>query len=260
MSLKESWQLAKQQRQQAVIERQQAVQHLLSDMKQARQLKAIALQSDLDTFVQTLKHQTAEFLSNTTAERVLVTQHVEVLRSDVQSYLYELETQRQQRAKQLWQDLQASRAEREIEMQQRFNRLLDFRIELQHFHQTLHDYVWGTGTSPDTPKSSLPKSPTKSRSTRPPQSTQSVATVKPAPASKTTKKTAIEPVQTNTSTPADSEKAVYAFLHESQGARLTQIEAALNLNRFQAVDALRSLIKKGLVTQRDRVYLLQESV
>lgn len=54
------------------------------------------------------------------------------------------------------------------------------------------------------------------------------------------------------------EKEVYTFLHEQQGARLTQIETALKLNRFQAVDALRSLIKKGLITQRDRVYLTQE--
>ena len=53
------------------------------------------------------------------------------------------------------------------------------------------------------------------------------------------------------------EKEVYTFLHEQQGARLTQIETALKLNRFQAVDALRSLIKKGLITQRDRVYLTQ---
>ncbi len=53
------------------------------------------------------------------------------------------------------------------------------------------------------------------------------------------------------------EKEVYTFLHQNQGARLTQIESSLKINRFQAVDALRSLIKKGLITQRDRVYLTQ---
>jgi hypothetical protein len=254
MSLKESWQLAKQQRQQAVIERQQTVQHLLSDMKQVRQLKAVALQSDLDTFVQTLKHQTAEFLSNTVAERVLVAQQVEVLRSDVQSYLYELDTQQQQRAEQLWQDLQASRTEREIEMQQLFNRFLDFRIELQHFHQTLHDYVWGTETSPSTTVEASPISQVETRSNGVTQTSQPL----PEPATRNGTKTH-HPASSGT--PKSSpEKAVYTFLHESQGARLTQIEAALNLNRFQTVDALRSLIKKGLVTQRDRVYLLQESV
>ena len=56
------------------------------------------------------------------------------------------------------------------------------------------------------------------------------------------------------------EKEVYTFLHNAEGGRLTQIETALNLNRFQAVDALRSLIKKGLITQRERVYLVQQAL
>lgn len=56
------------------------------------------------------------------------------------------------------------------------------------------------------------------------------------------------------------EKQVYMHIRQTQGARLTEIETALNINRFQAVDALRILIKKGLVTQRDRTYLIQEEV
>lgn len=303
MSLKESWELEKQQRQQAVVERQQTVQHLLSEMGQARQLKAAALQSDLDTFVSTLKIQTVELLSSNAADRVLIAQQVEAMRSDVQSYLYELETQRQQQAKQLWQDLQASRAEREIEVQQLFNHFLEFRAELRNFHQTLHDYVWGTemtesasvaalsapqATNPanaviksnhpnpeaikkngaktshpspaSTQKSSLPKGSTKSSPNRSAIPTQSVAAAKSGTPTKTVTKLPVEPAQTDTATEVDHEKAVYTFLHESQGARLTQIEAALNLNRFQTVDALRSLIKKGLITQHDRVYQLQESM
>lgn len=306
MSLKESWQLEKQQRQQAVIERQQTVQNLLSEMGQARQLAATALQSDLDTFVQTLKHQTAELLSSTAAERVLIAQQVGAMRSDVQSYLYELETQRQKQAEQLWQDLRESRTEREIEVQQLFNHFLDFRAELHHYHQTLHNYVWGSGTTEAVPvkasptpqgatqanavaktnqshpesvktngaktshpapsgtqKPALPKNTAKPGPNHPPLPARSVAAAKatPAtPATKTATKSPIEPVQPHMSPTVDHEKAVYTFLHESQGARLTQIEAALNLNRFQTVDALRSLIKKGLITQRDRVYLLQESI
>lgn len=303
MSLKESWQLEKQQRQQAVIERQQAVQHLLSEMGQVRQLTAVALQSDLDTFVQTLKHQTVELLSSTAAERVLIAQQVEAMRSDVQSYLYELETQRQKQAEQLWQDLRKSRTDREIEVQQLFNHFLDFRAELHHYHQTLHNYVWGSGTTgsvpvqasptlqvatqtnavakPNSPhpesaktngaktshstpsgtqKSALPKNTVKSGPTHPPLPTPSMTAAKAAPAPKTATPSPIEAVQPHTSPAVDHEKAVYTFLHASQGARLTQIEAALNLNRFQTVDALRSLIKKGLITQRDRVYLLQEGI
>jgi len=54
------------------------------------------------------------------------------------------------------------------------------------------------------------------------------------------------------------EHQIFEFLKSSQGARLTELETALDINRFQAVDALRSLIKKGKVTQRDRVYVIQE--
>lgn len=54
------------------------------------------------------------------------------------------------------------------------------------------------------------------------------------------------------------EQEIFEFLKMSSGARLTELESALDINRFQAVDALRSLIKQGRVTQRDRVYVVQE--
>jgi gas vesicle GvpC-like protein len=56
------------------------------------------------------------------------------------------------------------------------------------------------------------------------------------------------------------EKEIYEHIHDIHGARLNEIESALGISRFQAVDALRSLIKKGQVTQRDRIYLVQEEV
>ncbi|MFZ9737470.1 MAG: gas vesicle protein GvpN [Prochlorotrichaceae cyanobacterium] len=50
----------------------------------------------------------------------------------------------------------------------------------------------------------------------------------------------------------NQEQAIYQYLKTSQGAYLAEIEAALKLNRVQAVDALRSLTEKGvLVVQRD---------
>lgn len=60
--------------------------------------------------------------------------------------------------------------------------------------------------------------------------------------------------------PISLEELVYIYLSESRGASLTGIETALKINRFQSVQALRSLIRKGLVTQRDRMYLIQEEV
>jgi hypothetical protein len=58
--------------------------------------------------------------------------------------------------------------------------------------------------------------------------------------------------------PASLEESIYTYLHEMQGAHLTDIESALGISRYQTVDTLRALIRKGLVTQRDRMYLIQE--
>jgi predicted transcriptional regulator len=58
--------------------------------------------------------------------------------------------------------------------------------------------------------------------------------------------------------PPSLEEVVYNYLHLSQGAHLSEIETELGINRFQAVDALRSLIQKDLVIKQDRTYLVQE--
>jgi DNA-binding IclR family transcriptional regulator len=49
-----------------------------------------------------------------------------------------------------------------------------------------------------------------------------------------------------------------AYIQTSQGARLTEIQSALGINRSETVDGLRALIRKNLITQRDRIYLVQE--
>jgi hypothetical protein len=56
------------------------------------------------------------------------------------------------------------------------------------------------------------------------------------------------------------EQAVYDCILKQSGARLNEIETRLGINRFQAVDALRSLIQQDRITQRDRVYMVQEGV
>lgn len=59
---------------------------------------------------------------------------------------------------------------------------------------------------------------------------------------------------------SELEQEIYSYIHDTSGARLNEIESTLGINRFQAVDALRALIKKGWITQRDRIYLIQEEV
>lgn len=54
----------------------------------------------------------------------------------------------------------------------------------------------------------------------------------------------------------DSEAKVYGYLQKSEGMRVSQISQALGMNRFQTIDALRSLMKKGMLIQRDdRLYV-----
>lgn len=51
---------------------------------------------------------------------------------------------------------------------------------------------------------------------------------------------------------ASPEQAIYAYLQESQGARLSELEGALGFSRIQTVNALKSLTEKGAVlVQRD---------
>lgn len=55
------------------------------------------------------------------------------------------------------------------------------------------------------------------------------------------------------------EQEILTFLKKSAGARLSQIERALKLDRFQTVDTLRILIEKGDIVLRDRLYKLTEA-
>lgn len=55
------------------------------------------------------------------------------------------------------------------------------------------------------------------------------------------------------------EQEIIAYLRQVNGARLSQIEHALELDRFRAVDVLRLLAEKGSVMLRDRLYLPTEA-
>jgi gas vesicle protein GvpN len=62
--------------------------------------------------------------------------------------------------------------------------------------------------------------------------------------------------------PSDSsrvyEQKIYDYLQQTGGARLTQIEMDLKLDRFHTVDTLRVLTEKGMVVQHDRLFVIQE--
>jgi gas vesicle protein GvpN len=51
---------------------------------------------------------------------------------------------------------------------------------------------------------------------------------------------------------------IIEYLRQAQGAKLTELEKALKLDRVQAVDSLKLLTEQGSITQRYRVYFLNE--
>ena len=327
MSLKDSWQQQRQQRQQEVTQRQQTVSDALTVTRQERQAKAVQLRhelslfrealgsqntarctelqqfcqrlhletqsflaaagdqrhvqatqlaAELQLFVQMLHQQTAAFLTEAQAERAVAAPQlkqelvtfVSDLRSDVQSYLIELEAVRENQAVQLSQALIEGRAKREAETHALFQRLAVFRAELRRFSQDLHHTVWGgeSAANLETLAAKLPavaqastkngNQPTNQVAALPNESIALTATV----GAQHRNAVAVAPLAKVMKAPQEAiapEQDVYAYIQNAQGARLTEIERALGLSRFQAVDALRSLIKKGLITQRDRIYLAQ---
>jgi HD-GYP domain-containing protein (c-di-GMP phosphodiesterase class II) len=298
VSLKQTWQEQRQQRQQEVIQRQQQVQATLEQLKHARQVQAIELRQDLTAFHSQLRadvallrqEMQAEILQRRTEVQAELQAHqqtrlqnqiqlmqelalyVESLQAEVQQQLVEFSEIRQQQAPVLRQMLRDDRTRRSAEVAEFFEQLVEFRAELRRYCAELHQYVWGNDAAPVNLSVSEPTASPELEEleTAPAEATHDMAAptvriVPPSTASGTTSGTASSTAFGTASPEAEVlpptsilAEAVYTYLHETQGATLTEIEAALALNRFQTVDALRSLIRKGYVTQRDRIYLIQD--
>jgi hypothetical protein len=267
---------------------------LLSQLTSDRLLKAQELFQQLSAFRKQLGRDVAVMLDTMAQTRQEVrreliddlTQFVASLQADVQTYLTELEMMREGRAHAVWTMLQNSHDRRAADMQALFAEFAQFRAELQSYRQSLAESVWGTAgsvtnptpiaiptaTTKPTAPSAAPAKPTPSvssvRSPLSSQASQPVATSAPvAPAVVGSADATLVETPTVATQPGESEMSstdleqmIYEHIHQMQGARLPDIEEALGINRFQAVDALRALIKEGMVTQRDRVYMIQEEV
>ncbi|WP_421657474.1 hypothetical protein [Leptothermofonsia sp. ETS-13] len=241
------------------------VQSLLSVARDRRQAQAQELAQQLDTFVLQIQQETAQCLSIATAERMLMAQQlkkdlstfVEALRTDTQSFLWEMGIGHQERARQVQQELAQNRTIRKIEA-------AELRSKLRRFCADLRKEVWGG--EPFTSAHSVTVSNSEARSNAADNacaSAPSIAALKSIGAFQYGDAVAVIPAKSTQPLSKEGiayEKEVYNFIHQAQGARLTQIESSLSINRFQAVDALRALIKKGLITQRDRIYLTQEQI
>ncbi|HEY9641346.1 MAG TPA: hypothetical protein V6C57_12745 [Coleofasciculaceae cyanobacterium] len=222
------------------------------------------LRQNLQTQIQALRAETQDMLQAHRQTRIRnqmqtmqeLATFIEVLQSEVESYLTELGQARQAQAKHMQQQLQESRECRLAETATLFQQLTEFRADLRSFCAELRQSVWGEAIGLEKP--SVPASA--------PASAPAGVTALNLGKSETSSRpqaVAIAPAADRSPVAADPmpiEKQIYQHLYQTQGARLTEIETALKINRFQAVDALRLLIKQGLVIQRDRVYLIQEEV
>jgi hypothetical protein len=158
------------------------------------------------------------------------------------------------------------------------------RQQLQAFRESLRQLVWGDSAptvgvktpavpvpAKSSPVKTVPQATDRNRRSengRPPSTAatlrRSRAQAKPVDTTKADDKsmpdTEPQPV-TPSKLSVSHEEAVFEYLQShDDGARLTDIESTLGLNRFQAVDALRSLIQKELIVQKDRTYRIQEEV
>jgi gas vesicle GvpC-like protein len=246
----------------------------LSEFHTGLNLSVALLRKDLQSQIQQLKSDTQGFLQNCQQQRVQtqvqlmqdLENYIESLQGQVSTYLVELNLEQQERAQQVGQMLKTSRENRLSATAELFQQLSEFRDELKAYCSHLHETVWGQSSSP------------------PPVVPPPVAVSAP-PKAKTTRKKATPTVETPSNPPAPiaeiaavqetvaslsqtlgfqqinaTDKQIYDYIQKSQGARLTEIQSALGINRSQTVDGLRTLIKQGLVTQRDRIYLVQEDV
>lgn len=260
-------------------ERELMVHQLMYDLAAFRAVLAqasAALHHTIQADIQTLHTETFLLLEAAHQRRVemqLQTNQdlatfVEQIRSDVQCSLANLSMERQARAAAIATFLYQSEGDRQEQFQRLSDRLAAFRSHLKQ-------YVWDESPASrfqsDSPKTELPSQ----GFAKPAHQTPGfpVQASKPLlPTSPNAEKQLAQPGQPKVSTaplnataiaPSEEkihEERIFQYIDLMQGARLTEIESSLNMSRFQAVEALRSLIQKGMITQRDRVYHIRDEI
>jgi hypothetical protein len=246
--------------------------------------------------VQAIKKETAIMQAGHRQEQAMVrsellpqlAEYVDDLQAEVQESLAEVAVLREQAAAVQQAQRQQDRQALADSVDELFDQLAAFRQDLQDQRQALAESVWGSGAAVENPPQPVAKrvsrprpaparpEPTKAKPTAmPTAAAKSVAATKPTatakvrpaakpPAPVQPAKPEVKPepevvvsAPTRAKTPPLDE-VVYNYLHLSPGARLAEIESELGINRFQAVDALRSLMEKDLIVKENRTYHVQE--
>jgi hypothetical protein len=228
MALKNLWEQERLKRLQIAAERRQKINQWKQLTQQEFQLQADVLHQELSSFVASLHNN--RNLQQQQFQQEIVERQLEILqiKTDV------------------WQRQQEYRQQRAAKAQALFQNLRNFRA-------ILHNSVWGDysheqAVSPapakeeklvvTVPKWSISRSAIKANGFRP--SANAIAKKVPA-------------------LNADTAKSkVQQYIQQAEGATLIEIEQVIGLSRVQTIDILRSLIKQGILEQRDRQYFIRQ--
>ncbi|MBD2451532.1 gas vesicle protein GvpC [Nostoc sp. FACHB-152] len=228
MALKNLWEQERSQRLQITAERRQQVNQWKQLTQQELQLQADLLHQELSSFVTNLHNNRK--LQQQQFQQEIVERQLEILqiKTDVCQRQQEYRQQRAAKAQALFQDLQSFRA-------------------------TLHKNVWGN-RSHEQAVSPTPATQEKIVATVPKwsisRSSIKATGFRPAVNTMTRKVPALN---------ADTLKSkVQQYIQQAEGATLTEIEEVIGLTRVQTIDILRSLIKQGILEQRDRQYFIRQ--
>ena len=247
-----------------------ALQALVKEMRLDLQQQLRVMQADVAQSLS--EHHDARFQMDEQT-RAELARYLASLRAEISTYLAALAQTRQIQAVELRHQLSQDRQTSIETVNAMFEQLVNFRQELMDYRRGLTQGVWGEAHPTDqaaaTAPVALPKTTTAHRVnsatktqplTAPQLGKPPVSVPAVVPHSKVNPE-AVRPVVVQPVKPSRTElieEAVYQYLHANTAAKLTEIESTLEINRFQAVEALRSLIQKSLIVQRDRVYRINE--
>ncbi|QLE49081.1 gas vesicle protein GvpC [Nostoc sp. C057] len=228
MALKNLWEQERSQRLQITAERRQKVKQWKQLTQQELHLQADMLHQELSSFVTSLHND--RNLQQQQFQQEIVERQLEILqiKTDVCQRQQEYRQQRAAKAQALFQNL-------------------------QNFRAILHNSVWDD-YSPEQPVSPTPVKEEKSVVTVPKWSISRSAIkangFRPSANTMTKKVPALN---------ADTAKSkVQQYIQQAEGATLIEIEEVIGLSRVQTIDVLRSLIKQGVLEQRDRQYFIRQ--
>ena len=228
MALKNLWEQERLQRLQITAERRQQVNQWKQLTQKELQLQADLLHQELSSFVTSLDNNRK--LQQQQFQQEILERQLEILqiKTDVSQRQQEYRQQRSAKAQALFQNL-------------------------QNFRAILHNSVWND-YSPEQPVPPTPAKEEKSVVTVPKWSISRSA-IKATGFRTSVNTIAKKAPVLNTDT---AKSKVQQYIQQAEGATLIEIEEVIGLSRVQTIDILRSLIKQGVLEQRDRQYFIRQ--